>query len=46
MAKGLLSKKKKKEGAKEEEEEIEQTGRVICHQMTKFKFKKQLVKYN
>jgi len=26
--------------------EIEQTGRVICHHMTKFKFKKLLVKYN
>lgn len=26
--------------------EIAQTGRVICHHMTKFKFKKLLVKYN
>lgn len=28
------------------EEEIEQTGHVICHQMTQFKFKKLPVKYN
>lgn len=26
-------------------EEIEQTGHVICHQLTQFKFKKLLVKY-
>lgn len=28
------------------EEEIEQTGRVICHKMTQFKFKKLLIEHN
>lgn len=28
------------------EEEIEQTGRVICHKMTQFKFKKLPVEHN